>query len=200
MIDAAARAEQLTGRQTLGIAVSGSTAQRLGQDSPALAGQTLTLDALVARVEHGALHVDEAHDDLLRRGGDGRHLPPRPAHRDRRAHAARSSSRSATARSSRRSAPAACSTASPTSRRAPSSRTCVARSTRDEQRAWADLRAGRSDRAMAHYLANGRLHMADTRDEAVEQAVRDWAALTETHPIERGRADLRRIQQGDRAA
>ena len=40
-----------------------------------------------------------------------------------------------------------------------------------EQRAWADLRAGRSDRAMAHYHSRGQLHMADTRDEAVEQAV-----------------------------
>ena len=27
----------------------------------------------------------------------------------------------------------------------------------EERRAWADLRAGRSDRAMAHYLARGRL-------------------------------------------
>ena len=35
VIDAAARAEQLTGRATIGIAVAGSTAQRLGQDSPA---------------------------------------------------------------------------------------------------------------------------------------------------------------------
>jgi ATP-dependent exoDNAse (exonuclease V) alpha subunit len=52
-----------------------------------------------------------------------------------------------------------------------------------EQRAWANLRAGRSDKAMAHYYAQGRLHMADTRDEAVEQAVQNWAALTETHTI-----------------
>jgi ATP-dependent exoDNAse (exonuclease V) alpha subunit len=51
----------------------------------------------------------------------------------------------------------------------------------DEQRAWADLRAGRSGRAMAHYQARGQLHMADTRDEAVEHAARHWAALTETH-------------------
>jgi ATP-dependent exoDNAse (exonuclease V) alpha subunit len=50
-----------------------------------------------------------------------------------------------------------------------------------EQRAWADLRAGRSDRAMAHYHSRGQLHMAETRDEAVEQAVESWAALTETH-------------------
>jgi ATP-dependent exoDNAse (exonuclease V) alpha subunit len=52
-----------------------------------------------------------------------------------------------------------------------------------EQRAWADLRAGRSDRAMAHYHSRGQLHMADTRDEAVEHAVQSWAKLTETHPI-----------------
>src|ERR1019366_2664466 len=45
--------------QTLGIAVSGSTAQRLGQDSPALAGRTLTLDALVSRVQRGQLVIDE---------------------------------------------------------------------------------------------------------------------------------------------
>ena len=66
VIDAAARAEQHTGHQTLGIAVSGSTAQRLGQDSPALAGQTLTLDALVSRVERGQLAVEPGHHDLLR--------------------------------------------------------------------------------------------------------------------------------------
>jgi ATP-dependent exoDNAse (exonuclease V) alpha subunit len=34
---------------------------------------------------------------------------------------------------------------------------------------------------MAHYHSRGQLHMADTRDEAVEQAVESWAALTETH-------------------
>src|ERR1022692_1031868 len=50
-----------------------------------------------------------------------------------------------------------------------------------EQRAWADLRAGRSDRAMAHYQSGGQLHMADTRDEAVEHAAQAWATLTENH-------------------
>ena len=34
---------------------------------------------------------------------------------------------------------------------------------------------------MAHYHARGQLHMADTRDEAVEQAAQNWATLTETH-------------------
>jgi conjugative relaxase-like TrwC/TraI family protein len=183
VIDAAARAEQLTDHRTLGIAVSGSTAQRLGQDSPALAGQTLTLDALVARVQRGQLLVDEhttiyfdeagmADTDRLDRLtevvadtgsklvaiGDGAQLPSIGAGGmfDRLAQLV------------------------------PSAQLSNVRRTLDpaEQRAWADLRAGRTDRAMAHYLSQGRLHMVDTRDDALERAVRNWATLTETHPIE----------------
>ena len=180
VIDAAARAEQHTGHQTLGIAVSGSTAQRLGQDSPALAGQTLTLDALVTRVERGQLTVDQdttiyfdeagmADTDRLDRLtqvveqtgsklvtiGDAAQLP----------------SIGAGGMFERLSGIA------------PSAELSNIRRTLDpdEQRAWADLRAGRSDRAMAHYYARGQLHMSDTRDDAVEQAAQDWAALTETH-------------------
>ncbi len=182
VIDAAARAEQLTGHHTYGIAVSGSTAQRLGQDSPALAGRTLTLDALVARVEHGRLDIDArttiffdeagmadtSRLDRLtevvdRTGaklvaiGDGAQLPSIGAGGmfDRLAEIA------------------------------PSAQLSNVRRTLDraEQRAWADLRAGRSDRAMAHYLRRGQLHMSDTRDEAVERAVQGWAMLTETIPI-----------------
>ncbi len=180
VIDAAARAEQYTGHQTLGIAVSGSTAQRLGQDSPALAGQTLTLDALVSRVERGQLAIGErttiyfdeagmADSDRFERLtevvqrtgskfvaiGDGAQLPSIGAGGmfDRLADIA------------------------------PSAELSNIRRTLDpeEQRAWADLRAGRSDRAMAHYHSRGQLHMADTRDEAVEQAVENWAQLTETY-------------------
>ncbi len=182
VIDAAARAEQLSEHRTFGIAVSGSTAQRLAQDSPALAGQTLTLDALVARVQRGQLRVDEdttiyfdeagmADTDRLDRLtevvvdtgsklvaiGDGAQLPSIGAGGmfDRLAQLA------------------------------PSAELSNVRRTLDpaEQRAWADLRAGRTDRAMAHYLSQGRLHMTDTRDDALERAVRNWARLTETHPI-----------------
>jgi conjugative relaxase-like TrwC/TraI family protein len=179
VIDAAARAEQFAGRETLGIAVSGSTAQRLGRDSPALEGRTLTLDALVVRVDRGLLDVGErttiyfdeagmADTDRLARLtevvertgaklvmiGDGAQLPSIGAGGmfDRLA------------------------------RIAPSAELSNVRRTLDpeEKRAWADLRAGRSDRAMAHYQSCGQLHMADTRDEAVERAVQSWAALTET--------------------
>ncbi len=183
VIDAATRAEQATGHQTLGIAVSGSTAQRLGQESPALAGQTLTLDALVARADHGGLaldtnttifldeagmtdthRLDQLTDVIERTGaklvmiGDGAQLPSIGAGGmfDR------------------------------LTDMAPTAAVSDVRRTldRDEQRAWADLRAGRSDRAMAHYLRRGQLHMTDTRDQAVEQAVSDWASVTRELPIE----------------
>ncbi len=181
VIDAAARAEQLAGHQTLGVAVSWSTAERLGRDSPALSQQVFSVDALISRVEHGRLKVDAdttiyfdeagmADTDRLDRltemvertgaklvaVGDAAQLP--------------------------RSAPAACSTGSPGSPQRRALR-CSPDLDPEEQRAWADLRAGRSDRAMAHYHARGQLHMADTRDEAVEHAVQAWATLTETHPI-----------------
>jgi conjugative relaxase-like TrwC/TraI family protein len=182
VIDAAARAEQLSGKRTFGVAVSGSTAQRLGQDSPALAGQTLTLDALVARVERGRLQVDgrttiyldeagmvdthrlERLSEVVERTGaklivvgDGAQLPSIGAGGmfERLTEIVRRASLSHIRR-----------TLEPA-----------------EQRAWADLRAGRSDKAMAYYLARGRLHLADTRDEAVEDAVQSWAKLTENHAI-----------------
>jgi ATP-dependent exoDNAse (exonuclease V) alpha subunit len=182
VIDAAARAEQLSGFDTIGVAVSGSTAQRLGQDSPALEGRTLTVDALLARSEHGAQRVDrfttifldeagmadtsrlDRLTELVERTGaklvligDGQQLPSIGP--------GGMFDRLATT--------------------VPSAELSDVRRTLDpgEQAAWADLRAGRSDRAMAHYLARGRLHMADTRDQAIERAVQSWATLTETHPI-----------------
>jgi conjugative relaxase-like TrwC/TraI family protein len=183
VIDAAARAEQICGNDTLGIAVSGSTAQRLGQDSPALAGQTLTLDALVVRAERDQLSVDErttiffeeagmADTDRLDRLtelvadsgaklvaiGDGAQLPSIGAGGmfDR------------------------------LSELVPSAELSNVRRTLDprEQQAWADLRAGRPEQAMAHYHREGRLHLSDSRERAVEHAVQHWASLTETHPIE----------------
>ena len=148
-----------------------------------LAGQTFSVDALVARVVHGRVEIgrdttiyfDEAGmADTTRLGqltvmaertgaklvaiGDAAQLPSIGAGGmfDR------------------------------LSQLAPSAQLSDVRRTMDpaEQRAWADLRAGRSDRAMAHYLAKRRLHMADTRDQAVERAVHDWAKLTEAHPID----------------
>ena len=182
VIDTAARAEQHAGRETIGVAVSGSTAERLGADSPALAGRTLTLDALVARANTGTMQVghdttvilDEAGmvdhkrldalTGLVERSGakliavgDGKQLPSiGPGGMfDRLA------------------------THAPTAELADIHRT------KDpaERRAWQALRTGEPERAMAHYASRGRLHLSDTRDQAAEHAVQTWASLTTEYNI-----------------
>ncbi len=182
VIDAAARAEQTIGGEVIGIAVSGSTAERLGADSPALAGRTLTLDALVARANRGAVQVgpettvilDEAGmvnhkrmdalTELIEQSGakliavgDGKQLPSiGPGGMfDRIAN------------------------------RAPTAELQDIHRTSDphERRAWAALRAGEPERAMAHYRSRGQLFFTDTREQAGEAAVQRWAQLTETRDI-----------------
>jgi conjugative relaxase-like TrwC/TraI family protein len=180
VIDAAARVEQLAGRDTIGVAVSGSTAERLGRDSPALSGRTLTVDALVARAERGSLTIgvdttaflDEAGmidtkrlDELTalaeRTGaklvavGDAEQLPsigPGGMFEHITKHA-------------------------PTVQLGEIYRT----SDPDEQQAWGWLRAGEPEKAMAYYHAKGRLHIIDTRDQAVEAAAQAWARATRKH-------------------
>jgi conjugative relaxase-like TrwC/TraI family protein len=180
VIDAAARAEQHAGHHTIGIAVSGSTAERLGAESPALTGQTLTLDALVARANTGAVEIgrdstivlDEAGmvdhkrldalTELVERSGakliavgDGKQLPsigPGGMFDRLTGHA-------------------------PTTELADIHRTDDA----GEQKAWRALRAGEPECAMAHYHSLGRLHLADTRDQAAENAVQAWEQLTGEH-------------------
>lgn len=182
VIDAAARAERHAGRRTLGIAVSGSTAERLAADSPALSGRTLTLDALLARANTGTTRVgpdttiflDEAGmADHKRLGaltalvertgakliavGDGKQLPavgPGGMFDRLTTHA-----HTAELADIRRTSDPA------------------------ERKAWAALRHGEPERAMAHYLDRGQLHFADTRDDAGEAAIQRWRTLTDEHGI-----------------
>lgn len=182
VIDAAARAEQLAGHTTLGIAVADATAERLGTDSPALKGQTMTVNELLARAQHGSITLDphttvifdeagigdtkrlHALTGLIERAGakliavgDGKQLPSI--------------------------GPGGMFDVLTT--RMPVVELQEVRRTLDpeEQRAWAALRDGRPELAIAHYHARGQLHFTDTRDQAAEQAVQSWAKLTETHDI-----------------
>ena len=180
VIDTAARAEQHTGRHTYGVAVAGDTAERLGRESPALEGRTMTLDSMVAKARAGSLTLNEsstvyfdeagmadtrrldALSDVVSRAGgklvvigDARQLP----------------------------AIGAGGLFAELAETAPTARLSEVRRTEDpeEQRAWADLRAGRAEDAMAHYQSRGQLHFTDTREQALERAVQQWADLTKTH-------------------
>jgi ATP-dependent exoDNAse (exonuclease V) alpha subunit len=184
VIDAAARAEQLAGHTTVGIAVSGSTAERLGSDSPALHGSTLTLDALVARANTGSVHVDADTTIILDEAGmvDHKRL-------DKLTELVERSGAKLIAVGDGKQLPSIgpggmfdrLTQHTPTVELETIHRTKDS----DEQRAWQALRAGEPERAMAHYKARGRLHLADTRDQAAENAVQAWARLTDEVGIDK---------------
>jgi len=52
-----------------------------------------------------------------------------------------------------------------------------------ERKAWAALRNGEPERAMAHYKSRNQLFLTDTREQAGEAAVSRWAELTKTREI-----------------
>lgn len=178
VIDAAARAEQHEGHETFGVAVSGSTAERLGQDSPALEGKTMTLASLVARAESGSISLDERSTVYFDEGGmgDTRRL-------DALTRTVSESGGKLVVIGDARQLPAigAGGLFEELSETAPTAELEEVRRTSDpeERKAWGDLRAGRSEEAMAHYQARGQLHFSDTRDEAVERAVNQWVELSE---------------------
>jgi conjugative relaxase-like TrwC/TraI family protein len=178
VIDAAVRGEQLTGCEAVGVAVSWSTAERLARDSPTLDG-AYSVDALISRVANGRVSIGEHTTVFFDEAGMGdtdrfnrviETVEKTGAKLVLIGDAAQLPSIGAGGMFER------------LALIAPAAELSDIRRTLDpdEQRAWADLRAGRSDRAMAHYHASGQLHIQDTRDDAVEQAAKYWAALTET--------------------
>jgi conjugative relaxase-like TrwC/TraI family protein len=182
VIDAAARAEQHEGRKTFGVAVSGDTAERLGRESPSLEGQTMTLDSLVAKARTGSLALDEKTTVFFDEGGmaDTRRL-------DALSHTVHDAGGKLVVIGDARQLPAIGSGGmfERLTEDAPTARLSEVRRTEDplERQAWADLRAGRSEQAMAHYHARGQLHMADTREQALEGAVKQWTELADREGV-----------------
>lgn len=178
VIDAAARAELLAGREPIGVAVAGATAERLGLDSPSLFGRTMTVDALLARAQTGSVQVTERTSVYLDEAGmaDTRRLEALSA-------LVEGAAAKLVLIGDQRQLPSigAGGMFARMREQAPTAALSEVKRTLDpgERRAWADLRAGRAEEAMAHYQARGRLHLADTREDAVERAARQWADLTE---------------------
>jgi ATP-dependent exoDNAse (exonuclease V) alpha subunit len=196
VIDAAARAELLAGRDPIGVAVSWSTAQRLGRESEPLSGRIFSVDALISRERHGqvaitaeqTIYFDEAGMADTRRLGElAEMVERRGAKLVLIGDAAQLPSIGAGGMFER------------LTHIAPSAELSDVRRTLDpaEQRAWADLRAGRSEKAMAHYLAEGRLHFSENRDEAVEHVRRKLGEADRSASDRATRPDLRRLEQGD---
>ncbi|WP_354697334.1 Dda-like helicase [Paraconexibacter sp. AEG42_29] len=184
VIDAVARAERFSGRRVLGVALAGATAQRLGEDSPALSGHTTTIASLLARHDQSGQELDAqttvvldeagmvdtptlaalvgaAHDcgAKLIAVGDGKQLPAiGPGGMFDQLTKAASKATLATVR-----------------------RTQDA----DERRAWRALRSGSPARALAHYLARDQLHLEKSRDQALLAAASRYHELSQQHGITR---------------
>lgn len=150
VIDAAVRAEQHAGREPLGVAVAGDTAERLGRESPSLEGRTMTLDSLVAKVRTGSVTLNEGSTVYFDEAGmaDTRRL-------DALSEVVAQSGGKLVVIGDARQLPAigAGGLFEELSETAPTARLSEVRRTDDpdERRAWADLRGGRAERAMAHY-------------------------------------------------
>lgn len=180
VLDVVAYAERISGRNVIGVALAGATAERLGQDSPALAQRTTTIASLLHRIKQDpgtldpatTVFLDEAGmvdtptlEALLRATseagskliavGDGRQLPaigPGGMFDQLARHAPRAELGDV--------------------HRTPDP---------DERRAWRALRNGHPEQAMAHYLARGQLHLTDDRDQALEAAVTRYHQLATEH-------------------
>jgi ATP-dependent exoDNAse (exonuclease V) alpha subunit len=176
VIDAAARAEQLAGCTTLGVAVAGATRERLERDCPALEGQTFTVDSLLARARSGSVVLDERTTVFFDEAGmadthrlelvgvidkagaklvpvgDGKQLPSI--------------------------GPGGMFDRLTTLMAVVELEEVWRTMDLQERSAWAALRAGEPERAMAHYHSRGQLHLEETREEAAESAAQAWAQLT----------------------
>ncbi len=183
VIDAAVRAELHSGREPLGVAVAGDTAERLGRESPALEGRTMTLDSLVAKARTGSLTIDQSTTVFFDEAGmaDTRRL-------DALSDVVSHSGGKLVVIGDARQLPAigAGGLFKRLADSAPTARLSEVRRTSDplERQAWADLRAGRAEQAMAHYQARGQLHFADTREQALEVAVKQWDELAEREGVQ----------------
>jgi ATP-dependent exoDNAse (exonuclease V) alpha subunit len=182
VIGAAREAWERDGRRVIGTAVAGATAKRLGADAGIR--ETMTVDALTHRHREGGLGLDERSVVVVDEAGMAD---------TRRLHAlmeAAGESRSKVllvGDAAQLSPIGAGGLFGEIATRAPTAElTEVHRANHAwERNTWADLRAGRSDRALGEYAARGRLHVDDTRTEAGERMVDDWARARAEHPSAR---------------
>ncbi len=182
VIDMAARAERHAGHHTIGVAVSGATAERLAADTPALDGRTSTIDALIARTNTGSVRLGRNTTVFLDEAGMADHK-----RLDQLTHLIEASGAKLVAVGDGKQLPSI----GPggmfdrLTSHAPTSELADIHRTHDpgERKAWTALRAGEPEKAMAHYRAKGRLFFSDTRETAAEAAVKRWGELTEKRPI-----------------
>ena len=180
VLDTIARAEQGAGRQVIGAAIAGRTAQRLGEDSPALEGSTMTVAALLTRSERGQLQLDRDTTIVVDEAGmvdtHTMHALVRTA--------AHSGARLVLAGDrAQLDAIGAGGMFAQLAQTAPLAKVQEVRRTPDpeEREAWTHLRQGRGARAMEHYAQRGQIHLAEERQHALAAAADRYHELVAQH-------------------
>lgn len=185
VIDAAAHAEQAAGRETYGVAVAGRTAQRLGESAPSLEGRVKTIDGFVNAVERGRLPLDERTTVYVDEAGmsDTDRL-----HRLTELVSERGGALVAIGDGRQLSSIGAGGMFDRLAAELPTAELRTVHRTNDpaEQAAWHALRNGGARAALAFYDERGAVHLADTRDAAIEQAAHSY----DRHAAEHGHANV----------
>jgi conjugative relaxase-like TrwC/TraI family protein len=179
VIGAAREAWERDGYRVIGTSVAGATAKRLGADSGI--GETMTVDALTNRHTNGRLGLDARSVIVVDEAGmaDTRRLA--------RVIDVASGSRAKLVLigdHAQLSPIGAGGLFREISKRAPTAELTTVHRAQNawERDAWAQLRAGDAERALAGYASRDRLHVEDTRVEAGERMVDDWAQVRQEAP------------------
>jgi conjugative relaxase-like TrwC/TraI family protein len=182
VIAAAAGAWKREGHQVIGTAVAGATAERLGAD--ANLERSITTDALLARVQSGSVHLDAKTVVVMDEAG--------MADTKRLAALAEVTARAESklvlvGDHAQLSAIGAGGMFGELQGKVPTAEVSEVHRARHawEREAWQQVRAGEAHRALASYQAHGRLHIADTREQAAEQMVDAWDRARQQRPDER---------------
>jgi hypothetical protein len=182
LLGAAREAWERDGHRVIGTAVAGAAAQRLGTEAGIK--ETMTADALTHRVHEEKLQLDSRSVVVFDEAGmaDTRRLAQVvELTRDAGAKLVLAGDQA------QLSSIGAGGLFGEITDRAPTVRlTEVHRANHDWERdAWGRLRDGDAETALVAYQARGRLHLEETRGEAGERMVSDWAQARHDHPGER---------------
>jgi conjugative relaxase-like TrwC/TraI family protein len=179
VIGTATDAWKAQGYRVIGTAVAGATAKRLQAD--ATLDRALTTDSLLAKAEGGRVGLDNTTVVVMDEGG--------MADTNRLAHLTELTAKHNTklvlvGDSAQLSPIGAGGLFKDLEQATPSAELKEVRRARNqwERTAWQQIREGNATAALAQYQANDRLHIAETRQQAIDQMVADWNRARANHP------------------
>ncbi len=171
VLAAASDAWQREGYQMIGTAIAGATAERLAAE--ARLERSFTTDGLIGKVERGSERIDSKTVVVMDEAGmaDTRRLS-----RMAELTAERESKLVLVGDSAQLSPIGAGGLFGELRDKVPSAQLREVHRARNEweRQAWAQVREGQSEHALAAYQARERLHITDTREQAAKQMASDW--------------------------